>query len=188
MKNVTTQAYRCSRCATVKLVTEFYSDRTKASGHMSACKDCDRNRDRQRYHVRKPEARSYEQRGLDPALPPGTQFDVRAATTTARGLGWPHQKQRVKLLNQHVDGTPCFWCGQSMWKDAASNWDEAPLEAEHSTPRSAPEATLADRLMHRWCNRNRGNGDHDHRRPAITGELISRPFRAHPATSDPHFY
>ncbi|EEI18046.1 hypothetical protein HMPREF0298_0162 [Corynebacterium lipophiloflavum DSM 44291] len=32
-------------------------------------------------------------------------------STTARGYGWRHQKQRDRLLYNHQDGTPCWWCG-----------------------------------------------------------------------------
>lgn len=94
-------------------------------------------------------------------------------SASARGLGYQHRKQRDALLNAHVDGSPCFWCGLPMWLDAERNWDEAGLEADHIIPRSI-EHSEADRLLHQWCNRKRGDGRHDDWRPAVTGEPMLR--------------
>ena len=98
---------------------------------------------------------------------------MKLAKTTARGLGWQHQKRRLELIESHNDGEPCYWCGLPMWKDATRNWDERPLEADHVTPRSVA-TTPADRLLHQWCNRKRGAGENDHRRPSLTGEPMHR--------------
>lgn len=86
---------------------------------------------------------------------------MKLATTTARGLGWQHQKRRLELIESHNDGDPCYWCGLPMWKDATRNWDER-------------ATTPADRLLHQWCNRKRGSGENDHRRPSLTGEPMHR--------------
>ena len=80
-------------------------------------------------------------------------------TTTAKGLGWTHQKARARLLNRHVDGTRCAWCGKPMFKDAARNHDRRALHADHEQPRSRG-GTTATRLLHGSCNEARGAGDH----------------------------
>lgn len=72
------------------------------------------------------------------------------ATTTQRGLGWEHQKQRKRLLAKHRDGDLCGHCGEPMFKSQ-------PLQADHTIPRSLGGAK-ADRLLHSWCNESRGNG------------------------------
>lgn len=98
-------------------------------------------------------------------------------TTTDRGLGWTHQKQREQLLRAHVDGTPCWWCDRPMYRDRTRNWDYDPtstdaasgsLAADHSQAR-AHGGTHADRLLHGRCNKQRQDGSRDHLRPAITG-------------------
>lgn len=91
-------------------------------------------------------------------------------TTTERGLGWQHQKQREYLLRIHVDGSPCWWCGEPMFRVPERNPDEAPLEADHSTARSQG-GKKADRLLHSTCNRSRQAGARDSQRPV----LLSRP-------------
>lgn len=95
-----------------------------------------------------------------------------AKTTTQRGLGWQHQKQREYLLVHHVDGTICFWCGLPMFKTQK-------LEADHSQARSQG-GSKADRLLHGYnqlgnrCNQERGDGSRDHLRPAVTGKPIAQ--------------
>lgn len=98
----------------------------------------------------------------------------RTSTTssTARGLGIRHRQQRARLLARHVDGSPCYWCGQPMFRDPARNWDGRPLEADHSLARSAG-GTVADRLLCSTCNRQRGDGSRDHLRPAVTGKPLT---------------
>ncbi|HAF72540.1 MAG TPA: AAA family ATPase, partial [Corynebacterium variabile] len=54
-----------------------------------------------------------------------------ARSTSDRGYGWDHQQQRERLLKAHVDGTPCDWCGEPMYRDKAKNFDGAALEAAH---------------------------------------------------------
>ncbi|NKS94629.1 hypothetical protein GS876_10395 [Rhodococcus hoagii] len=98
-------------------------------------------------------------------------------TTTQKGLGWQHQKERDALLRVHVDGTPCWWCGLPMYRDRTNNWDHNPtsndrasgsLAADHSHAR-AQGGIKADRLLHGWCNKQRGEGNRDHLRPVVTG-------------------
>lgn len=101
------------------------------------------------------------------------QIGQATATTvqpniTDLGLGWKHQRQRKRLLARLKDGEPCWWCGKPMYRDAKNNFDAAPLEADHSQARRDHGTKhLADRLLHRRCNRQRGAGDRDHERPAI---------------------
>lgn len=95
-------------------------------------------------------------------------------TTSDRGLGWAHQRQRAGLLRRHRDGTPCPCtdCGPGcpcraaglppgrglpMWKDKRRNPAGMALEADHSLAR-AHGGTTADRLLHALCNRSRQTG------------------------------
>lgn len=105
-----------------------------------------------------------------------------AKTTTERGLGWDHQKQRERLIRAHVDGTPCWWCMRPMFRDRVHNWDHDPaspdpssgsLAADHSHAR-AHGGLKADRLLHGKCNKERGDGSRDHLRPAVTGKPIAQ--------------
>ena len=80
-------------------------------------------------------------------------------TTTRRGLGWQHQKQRAALLRRHVEGTPCWWCGRPMYRSQG-------LAADHTQAR-ARGGRHADRLLHTLCNAARGDGSRDHLRPAL---------------------
>lgn len=98
-------------------------------------------------------------------------------TTTARGLGWQHQQIRRRLLVNHRDGTPCWWCGKPMHREPTLNWDYDPtsqapgngaLAADHTLARAAG-GTRADRLLHGLCNKQRGDGSRDDQRPALGG-------------------
>lgn len=93
-------------------------------------------------------------------------------TTTQRGLGYRHRKQRDYLISVHVDGTACWWCGEPMYRDPDRNPDGRPLSADHTVPRSKG-GTLADRLLHWQCNTDRGDGDRDDHRPALTGATVT---------------
>lgn len=88
-------------------------------------------------------------------------------STTARGLGWNHQQNAARLHRTHTDGTPCWWCGKPMYRDPQRNWDHHTLAADHTIAR-AHGGTRADRLLHATCNKQRGDGHHDHQRPALT--------------------
>ena len=98
-------------------------------------------------------------------------MSVPTKSAHQRGLGYQHRKQRDNLLRRHVDGTPCWWCGKRMYRGPESNWDRAPLEADHTITRSHG-GTKADRLLHMTCNRQRGDGTRDHERPALTGKAV----------------
>ena len=85
-------------------------------------------------------------------------------TTTQRGLGYRHKKQVEHLKSVHIDGTPCWWCGEPMFLSQ-------PLSGDHSVPRAiAGPNALADRLLHGPCNSDRGDGSRDDQRPALTGK------------------
>lgn len=94
----------------------------------------------------------------------------RPKSAAARGLGYQHRQHRERLLRAHRDGTPCWWCNEPMYRNPERNPDHAPLEADHTRPRSTHghHGNPADRLLHRRCNRSRGTGDRDHHRPALT--------------------
>lgn len=90
-------------------------------------------------------------------------------STTERGYGWQHQKQRERLLRAHKDGAPCSHCGKPMYRDPARNFDGAPLEAQHADALAnhadKQRAPLASELMHRFCNRSLGDGTREATRP-----------------------
>ncbi|WP_182612085.1 MULTISPECIES: hypothetical protein [unclassified Dietzia] len=89
-------------------------------------------------------------------------------TTTQRGLGHTHRRNRAGLLAQLHDGTPCWWCGRGMYREPANNPDGRALHADHTRARSKGNtAGAADRLLHDLCNKQRGDGSRDHRRPAL---------------------
>lgn len=54
-----------------------------------------------------------------------------------------------------------------MFKAKDKNWDKHPLEADHTRARSRYGKTRADRLLHKTCNIQRGDGTHDDERPAL---------------------
>lgn len=83
-------------------------------------------------------------------------------TTGQRGLGYRHKQAVAELKRRHIEGTPCWWCGEPMLRSQA-------LAGDHTQPRSAGGA-LADRLLHAVCNCERGDGTRDHLRPALTGK------------------
>lgn len=100
-----------------------------------------------------------------------------AKTTTARGLGWQHQQIRRRLIANHRDGTPCWWCGKPMYREPSRNPDYVPgsqapgngaLAADHTLAR-ANGGNHADRLLHGLCNKQRGDGSRDDQRPALGG-------------------
>lgn len=93
-------------------------------------------------------------------------------TTTERGYGHDHQQAREQLMFHHVDGTPCWWCGEPMYRDRTKNWDYDPtstdpgsgsLHADHGNGKDAQ----ASRLLHERCNKSRGDGSRDDSRPAL---------------------
>lgn len=90
-------------------------------------------------------------------------------TTTQRGLGWRHVQAVATLKRNHIEGSPCWWCAEPMHLHQG-------LHGDHSTPRSQG-GVLPDRLLHSWCNCERGDGARDHLRPALTGRR-SKPEQA----------
>jgi hypothetical protein len=81
-----------------------------------------------------------------------------------RGYDWNHRRNRQRLLYNLVDGTPCPFCGKPLHKNPAQNFDGAALEADHTRDLKHHGQNPADRLLHRTCNRSRGDG-HDERSP-----------------------
>lgn len=81
-------------------------------------------------------------------------------SSTARGLGAEHRKQRERLLRDTPEGTPCEECLEPMHPKTRPG----DLDADHTVSR-AEGGKIADRLLHSWCNRRRGDGT---RRPLST--------------------
>lgn len=88
-----------------------------------------------------------------------------ARRVTDRSWMARHQRQAKRLKDKHHEGDPCWWCGEPMYLEQG-------LDADHSIAR-AKGGTEADRLLHSTCNRQRGDGTHDHARPALTGKPFS---------------
>jgi len=100
------------------------------------------------------------------------------ARNKKRELGYAHQQVRKRLLAKHVDGSPCWWCGEPMYADPTRNPGGHPLAADHDIAR-VNGGIKASRLLHFGCNSQRGDGSHDHRRPTLTGEPFSREDDGH---------
>lgn len=96
-------------------------------------------------------------------------------SSTARGLGYRHRQAVEGLKRSHIDGSPCAWCGKPLWLDGTRNWDYDPnipgsgtLQGDHGKMTRAEAVRrglpipLADRLLHRRCNQQRGDGVNDH--------------------------
>ena len=83
----------------------------------------------------------------------------RKLTTTERGYGWDHQKRVARLNQDLIDETPCWWCGDPMVKGQALHGDHVVALARGGKH--------AERLLHAQCNLERGDGSHDHLRPAL---------------------
>lgn len=99
----------------------------------------------------------------------------KMASSTARGLGYRHRQAVEALKRRHVDGSRCDWCGKPLWLDETKNWDYDPaipgsgkLQGDHGAMTRAEAVRrgvpipLADRLLHRRCNQQRGDGVNDH--------------------------
>jgi len=75
-------------------------------------------------------------------------------TTTERGYDNGHKVNRARMLYNLMDGTKCTYCGKPMYREAALNFDQAPLEADH---KHGDKSSPAYRLIHRRCNRSIAN-------------------------------
>ena len=97
--------------------------------------------------------------------------------STARGLGHDHQQHRERLLLRHVDGSLCYWCGRKMFREPKRNPDGRTLHADHSHSRAqyGTSGNAPDRLLHGSCNESRGDGTHDHLRPALASVVEQQP-------------
>ncbi|AYA26723.1 hypothetical protein C6369_021295 [Rhodococcus rhodochrous] len=88
-------------------------------------------------------------------------------------LGRKHKANRARMLAKLQPGEPCWWCGEGMYKEPESNPDGLALAADHEVAR-VNGGVKASRLLHGACNSQRGDGEHDHRRPTVTGRPFSR--------------
>jgi hypothetical protein len=100
---------------------------------------------------------------------------AKRKTTNEQGLGIKHQRARDALMRKLQDGSPCDWCGKPRYRDETKNWDYNPdirysgrLQADHGAMTRAEAVRrglpipLPDRLLHRRCNQQRGDGVNDH--------------------------
>lgn len=95
-------------------------------------------------------------------------------TAAQRGYDHRHQQVRRRLMARLKDGQACEWCGQPMYRKPEQNFDHAPLEADHTLDLKHHGPGDADRLLHRTCNRSRGDGN-DHRKPGTNVERGPHP-------------
>lgn len=82
-------------------------------------------------------------------MPPRSRRKQATGSTAVRGYGQSHQIRRKYLIDHMTDGQPCGRCGLPMYRADAGN-----LDADHSDPRALNPNSVADRLLHRGCNRN----------------------------------
>ena len=105
----------------------------------------------------------------------GVMATARRKTTTEKGPAGATNRPPSDFRRRHRDGTPCDWCGARCTLDDTRNWDYDPdirgsghLQADHGAmTRSEAIRTgilipLPDRLLHRRCNQQRGDGVNDH--------------------------
>ncbi len=112
-------------------------------------------------------------------------------SATARGYDHNHREQVRRLHANHIDGTPCWWCGLPMYRDRTRNPDYDPhatrsdgkpdttsgkLHGEH--PDGKDNGQLPTRLMHGLCNKQRGDGTRDNERPALRTVPTQHPLGA----------
>lgn len=106
-------------------------------------------------------------------------------TTNEKGLGYKHQQAVEALKRRHTDGSPCDWCGKPRHLDPTKNWDYNPdvagsgkLHGDHGAMTRAEAVRrgvpipLPDRLLHKTCNQQRGDGVNDHLAVANRGKVL----------------
>lgn len=93
----------------------------------------------------------------------------------ARGYDHAHRTRAERLRANHIDGTPCWWCGEPMYRDRTRNPDYDPTATRSDGQPDPTSGVLhrdhiddGDQLLHGLCNKQRGNGHRDHQRPALT--------------------
>lgn len=69
-------------------------------------------------------------------------------STTQRGLGWSHQRERKAAMAVFADGSPCPFCGRPMFRWQRLHWD-------HSVPRVVG-GNGPRRWAHGKCNEQAG--------------------------------
>jgi len=86
------------------------------------------------------------------------------ATTTQRGLGYPHQQDKRRLLAELVDGTPCplpqYCGGEPMIHPNRCEFGPCfwcTLDRDHTVPRAVGGTDSPGRLSHSSCNRRAGS-------------------------------
>lgn len=94
--------------------------------------------------------------------------------TKKQELGRKHQQNRARMLARMTDGESCWWCSEPMYREPEANPDGRPLAADHEVAR-ANGGIKASRLLHFVCNSQRGDGEHDYLRPAVTGRPYETP-------------
>ncbi|AGT11705.1 HNH endonuclease [Mycobacterium phage Ejimix] len=194
-KPVAAESVQCGACG------DFFERRTKRRRFCSGT-ECRRRRERERDQGRDRSDRDYsykKQAACDTCGEPtwGKPGDIVICHPCRRkhgppvmsleelrllppdkgdGLGWRHQRALKALRRDHVDGSPCDWCGRPMWLDPTRNYDYDPevkrngngvLQGDHMEPRReylkrGEPTPLPDRLLHAECNRQRGDGKNDH--------------------------
>jgi 5-methylcytosine-specific restriction endonuclease McrA len=88
-------------------------------------------------------------------------------TTTQRGLGQPHVKDKARLLARHCDGDLCWRCGQPMY-----TWQA--LDRDHVVDRAHGGTDGPAVLAHAHCNRSAGARMGNRMRRMGTGWRASR--------------
>ncbi|AEK08059.1 HNH endonuclease [Mycobacterium phage Baka] len=186
---------QCEACG------DFFEARTKARKFCSG-EECKKRREREREKARNRAGRDYsyqKQANCDSCgeLTWGKPGDIVICHPCRRrngppvmsledlrqlppdkgdGLGWRHQRALRALRSEHVDGSPCDWCGRPMWLDPTRNFDYDPessvrgngvLQGDHEVSRAdclkkGIPVPLPHRLLHAACNRQRGSGRNDH--------------------------
>jgi len=76
-------------------------------------------------------------------------------STTARGLGYTHQRRRAQLLPRAY-GTVCPYAGVDPRCPGLMLRGQA-LDLDHATPRALGGTLAGARITHRGCNRRAGS-------------------------------
>jgi 5-methylcytosine-specific restriction endonuclease McrA len=71
---------------------------------------------------------------------------ARQGNSEAVGLGWAYRKRRAADMARMPDGTPCYYCGQPMWKKTQK------LHYDHIIPRAIGGKDGPCRITHAACN------------------------------------
>ena len=155
----------CPKCQVTKPLTGFHKDRTKASGHMSHCKDCDNAKRKQSYQANRGTvlARFAQQRQADRDGYNRRAREYRRASFLANPDRY-RERDRARYMKRHggsdewarmfaeQDGR-CYLCLQPLPKDG----EFVHVDHDHSccpgTRANTRSCTACRRgLVHRACN------------------------------------